>query len=113
MLREGSHESSIACWLSPSGLGARRIPGATILRIDIANYVPYTYDTFDIQKFSTGTRRDADGTNIRVLHQGPEGMGRLLASHFVKTQGFSLEWRTFSFVPRLRAAFGCEIWNVL
>ena len=25
----------------------------TLLRIDIANYVPYTYDAFDIQKFAT------------------------------------------------------------
>jgi uncharacterized protein (TIGR03437 family) len=25
----------------------------TLLRIDIADYVPYTYDTFDIQKFAT------------------------------------------------------------
>src|SRR5713226_1014046 len=28
-------------------------PSATILRIDIANYVPYNYDAFDIQKFAT------------------------------------------------------------
>lgn len=26
---------------------------ATLLRIDIANYVPYTYDVFDVQKFAT------------------------------------------------------------
>ena len=25
----------------------------TLLKIDIANYVPYTYDAFDIQKFAT------------------------------------------------------------
>lgn len=29
-------------------------PGAAILRIDVANYVPYHYDAFDIQKFATG-----------------------------------------------------------
>ena len=28
-------------------------PGAAILRIDVANYVPYHYDAFDIQKFGT------------------------------------------------------------
>jgi uncharacterized protein (TIGR03437 family) len=28
-------------------------PGAAILTIEIANYVPYTYDIFDIQKFGT------------------------------------------------------------
>jgi len=33
--------------------GLAQTPGAAILRIDIANYVPYTYDTFDIQKFAT------------------------------------------------------------
>jgi uncharacterized protein (TIGR03437 family) len=32
--------------------GQAQTPGA-ILRIDIANYVPYTYDTFDIQKFAS------------------------------------------------------------
>jgi uncharacterized protein (TIGR03437 family) len=33
--------------------GQAQTPGAAILRIDIANYVPYNYDAFDIQKFAT------------------------------------------------------------
>src|SRR5579859_2342156 len=33
--------------------GEAQTTGATILRIDIADYVPYTYDVFDIQKFGT------------------------------------------------------------
>src|SRR5260370_18372350 len=28
-------------------------PGTAILKIDVANYQPYTYDAFDIQKFAT------------------------------------------------------------
>jgi uncharacterized protein (TIGR03437 family) len=34
-------------------LGQAQTPGAAILKIDIANYVPYTYDTTDIQKFAS------------------------------------------------------------
>lgn len=33
--------------------GQAQTPGAAILRIDISNYVPYTYDTIDIQKLAT------------------------------------------------------------
>ena len=33
--------------------GQAQTPGAAVLRIEIANYVPYTYGTFDIQKFAT------------------------------------------------------------
>ncbi len=33
--------------------GQAQTPGAAILRIDIANYQPYTYDVFEIQKFAT------------------------------------------------------------
>jgi uncharacterized protein (TIGR03437 family) len=33
--------------------GQAQTSGAAILKIDIANYVPYTYDTFDIQKFAS------------------------------------------------------------
>jgi uncharacterized protein (TIGR03437 family) len=32
---------------------AAQTSGTAILKIDIANYVPYTYDAFDIQKFAT------------------------------------------------------------
>lgn len=35
-------------------LGQAQTPPPPILEIDIANYVPYTYDVFDIQKFATG-----------------------------------------------------------
>jgi uncharacterized protein (TIGR03437 family) len=33
--------------------GEAQTPGVAIMRIDIANYVPYGYDVFDIQKFAT------------------------------------------------------------
>jgi uncharacterized protein (TIGR03437 family) len=33
--------------------GEAETPGVAIMRIDIVNYVPYTYDAFDIQKFAT------------------------------------------------------------
>jgi len=33
--------------------GQAQTPGAAILTIEIANYVPYTYDSVDIQKFAT------------------------------------------------------------
>ena len=33
--------------------GQAQAPKAAILRIDVANYQPYTYDVFDIQKFAT------------------------------------------------------------
>jgi uncharacterized protein (TIGR03437 family) len=33
--------------------GEAQTTGAAMLRIDVANYQPYTYDVFDIQKFAT------------------------------------------------------------
>jgi uncharacterized protein (TIGR03437 family) len=41
---------ALATW---SRSGQAETPGATSLRIDIANYQSYTYDVFDIQKFAT------------------------------------------------------------
>jgi uncharacterized protein (TIGR03437 family) len=41
---------ALAAW---PWLGEAQTTGATILKIDIANYQPYTYDTFDIQKFAS------------------------------------------------------------
>ena len=40
----------LATW---SGSGQAQTSSATILRIDIANYVPYTYDAVDIQRFAS------------------------------------------------------------
>jgi uncharacterized protein (TIGR03437 family) len=42
---------ALSWWLPP--IGAQTPGGSAILKIDVANYVPYGYDAFDIQKFAT------------------------------------------------------------
>ena len=48
--------------------GEAQTAGAAILRIDIANYVPYHYDVFDHEKFATAPTLTPTAT--------PAGMGR-------------------------------------
>jgi uncharacterized protein (TIGR03437 family) len=45
---------SAAAWLTTAGLNGQT-PAATLLRIDIDNYVPYHYDVFDESKFTSVT----------------------------------------------------------
>jgi uncharacterized protein (TIGR03437 family) len=52
-----------AAWLTTAGLNGQT-PAATVLRIEIENYVPYHYDVFDASKFSNV----ADITTVPVTY---------------------------------------------